>query len=204
MIKANHSKLHYLLLNAYINFITKTDFRKVQITGQIQPDNRSILLITNHFSWWDGFFAWYVNERVFKKRYHVMMLEDELAKRMFFTRVGAFSVNLNSRSIIDSLNYCASILANPNNLLLMFPQGKLESMHKWEIKFQKGVERIVNMAPNTRIVFAACLTDYYSNRRPSLTIALREFKGRPNVKDMEMAFNNHLQQSIFEQDKLYY
>jgi hypothetical protein len=203
MIKPNHSSFHSWLLDLYIGFILKSDFRKVLITGDIEPDDRSILLIPNHFSWWDGFFAWHLNQILFKKRFHVMMLEHELAKRMFFTRVGAFSVSLNSKGVVESLNYCSQILNNPDNMLLMFPQGKLSSQHSWDLKFRKGVERILNQSPNTRVIFAACLTDYYRYRRPSLTISLKEYVGSPNLSDLQQDFNEHLKQSIVNQDNLF-
>ncbi|PKP35171.1 MAG: glycerol acyltransferase [Bacteroidetes bacterium HGW-Bacteroidetes-15] len=203
MIEANFSSFHSWLLNLYIGFILKTDFKDVIITGDIEPDDRSILLIPNHFSWWDGFFAWHLNQILFKKRFHVMMLEHELAKRMFFTRVGAFSVSLNSKGVVESLNYCSQILNNPDNMLLMFPQGKLSSQHNWDLKFRKGVERILNQSPNTRVIFAACLTDYYGHRRPSLTISLKEYVGSPNLSDLQEAFNEHLKQSIVNQDNLF-
>ncbi|MFP4555827.1 MAG: lysophospholipid acyltransferase family protein [Bacteroidales bacterium] len=203
MIKPSHSPFHCWLIDKYIGYILKTDFYDVTITGNINPNERSVLLIPNHFSWWDGFFAWHLNKKLFKKRYHVMMLEKELAKRKFFSKAGAFSINLNSRSIINSLNYCQQILSNPNNLLLMFPQGRLESQHHSGIKFRKGIERIAKQSPEARIIFAACLTDYYSHRKPCLTIALKEHIGERDLISMEKSYNEHLNESIIQQDKRY-
>lgn len=203
MIKPKHSKFHSWLLDAYIGFILKSDFNKVIVTGDIRPDDRSILLIPNHFSWWDGFFAWYLNKIIFKKNYHVMMLEQELSKRMFFSRIGAFSINLTSRSMVESLNFCAQVLSNSNNMLLMFPQGKLASLHQPELKFRRGVERILNQTPNTRIIFAACLVDYFAHRKPSLTIALKEYNGNYSIKEIEEAYNFHYKQSKINQDNLH-
>jgi 1-acyl-sn-glycerol-3-phosphate acyltransferase len=203
MIKPNHSRLHGWLINSYINYILNADFREIRITGDFKPDERPILLIPNHFSWWDGFFAWYLNQKLLKKRYHVMMLEHELSKRMFFARVGAFSINLNSRSIFESLDYCIEILNNPKNMLLMFPQGKLESQHKHDIIFRKGVEWIIQKSTQARIVLSACLVDYHSHCKPSLTIALKEYDGHATLDDLQSAFNEHLHESIVNQDKIF-
>ncbi len=164
------------------------------------PDDRSVLLIPNHFSWWDGFFGWHINKQIFRKKFHVMMLEQELSQRMFFSRVGAFSVNLGSRSIIESLNYSIDILADPSNLLLMFPQGKLDSQHVNSVKFHKGIERIAARVSNTRIIFAVCLTDYFANRKPTLTISLKEYSGPIELEIMQQEFNNNLQHCIVQQD----
>lgn len=199
MIRANHSKFHCWLLNLYIEYILRTDFYKVQIIGNVKPDERSILLISNHFSWWDGFFAWHTNRKIFGKKYHVMMLEKELASRMFFSRVGAFSVNHGKRSIIETLNYCVDLLHNPSNMVLMFPQGKLESHHVNKVKFHKGVEHIMDKVKSARVVFAVCLVDYFSNKRPTLTITLKEYDGLINLEE---AFNQHLGDCILQQTKL--
>ena len=203
MIKPNHSNLHQWILNAYVNYIIATDFREVIITGDVKSDERSVLLVGNHFSWWDGFWGLYVNRKVFGKKFHVMMLERELSKRMFFTRTGAFSINQKSKGIIESINFCAEVLAMPGNLLLMFPQGRFESLHSASIKFHKGVARIASSSPKARIVFAACLTDYFAHRKPTLTIALQEYKGNPSLSDMEQAYNQHLTNAISQQENLF-
>jgi hypothetical protein len=203
MIRPNYSKVHSWLLDSYIRSIICSDFSKVIITGDILPDNRSVLLVANHFSWWDGFFGWYVNKKIFKKKFHVMMLEKELAQRKFFSRVGAFSINQKSRGVIESLDFCSDILSNPNNFLIMFPQGKLESSHLANIKFHKGISRIVKHAPQARIIFAACLVDYYAFRRPTLTISLMEYRGSSDLHELEQCYNHHYSQSILKQDNLH-
>jgi hypothetical protein len=203
VIKANHSVLHQWLLNAYIGCILKTDFREIKLIGDIEPDGRSILLIPNHFSWWDGFFAWYLNQKLFRKRFNIMMLEHELANHMFFSRVGAFSIDQKSRGIIESLNFCSKILSDNSNMLVFYPQGKFSSQHQQGVTFKKGVERVLSQAPETRVIFAAFLTDYYGYRKPTLTIALKDYNGIHTLSEMEEGFNEHLRQSVINQDNLF-
>ena len=203
MIKANHSACQKWLMNSYINYIIHNDFREIIYTNNSQPDNRSILLIANHFSWWDGFFAWHLNEKILKKNFHIMMLEQELKKRMFFSRVGAFSVNVNSRSVIESIDYTSNLLSNTNNLVTMFPQGKLGSHHYWEVKFRKGIERILQKANNTRVVFAVFLVDYYGNRKPTVTVTLKDYEGSSSLHEIENAYNSLLMNCIQNQDNLF-
>ncbi|MEO1448923.1 MAG: hypothetical protein AAFV07_05305, partial [Bacteroidota bacterium] len=54
--------------------------------------DKSILLVGNHISWWDGFWPIWLNARHIGKQYHVMMLEEQLRPRMFMTKGGAFSI----------------------------------------------------------------------------------------------------------------
>jgi hypothetical protein len=194
---------HSWILNKYIGFILYSDFREILITGEIRPDNRSILLISNHFSWWDGFFAWYLNQKLFRKRFNIMMLEHELAKHMFFSRVGAFSIDQKSRGIIESLNFCSKILRQSSNMLVFYPQGKFSSQHQQEVTFKKGIERVLSQTLDTRVIFAAFLTDYYGYRKPTLTIALKEYHGIHTLSEMEKGFNEHLRQSVNNQDNLF-
>jgi len=203
MIKANHSAFHKWLMNNYINYILRCDFQDIVFTNTLQPDNRSILLIPNHFSWWDGFFAWRINQQILMKNFHIMMLEQELSKRMFFSRVGAFSVNLNSRSIIDSIDYAANLLANSNNMVTIYPQGKLGSQHHWEVQFRRGIERILQKANNTRLVFAVFLVDYYGNRKPTVTVTLKDYEGCSSLHEIENAYNSLLKDCIQNQDNLF-
>ena len=202
MIKPNHSKLHTWLIDVYIRTIIKADFRRVIITGSINADNRPVLLVSNHFSWWDGFFAWHINSKVLKKKYHVLMLEKQLSQHMFFSRIGAFSVSKGTRGVIESLNFCSEVLSNPNNLLVLYPQGKIEPQHKNHVVFQRGVERILAQTNDVRVVFASCLTNYFSYRKPTLTLSLVEYTGNYTLADIEEAYNNHLSQSFANQENI--
>ncbi|MDY0201681.1 MAG: lysophospholipid acyltransferase family protein [Tenuifilaceae bacterium] len=202
MIKPNHSKFHSCLIDIYIRTILKTDFREVIITGDLDTDSRPVLLISNHFSWWDGFFAWHLNKAVFKKKFHVLMLEEQLSQLSFFSRIGAFSVKKGSRSVIESLNFCSEVLSNPNNLLVLYPQGKIEPQHKTNVVFQRGIERILAQTNNVRIVFASCITNYFSYRKPTLTLSLAEYNGNHTLVDIEQAYNNHLSNSFVNQENI--
>jgi hypothetical protein len=51
------------------------------------------------------------------------MPEEQLATRMFLNKAGAFSIKPGSRSAIESLNYASSLLYEPENLVVVFPQG---------------------------------------------------------------------------------
>ena len=80
--------------------------------------NKAILLIPNHFSWWDGFFYYFINLKFFRKRFHVMMLEKELSKRPIFKYIGAFSVEQKSETVQETLSYTSDLLKNPNNIFV--------------------------------------------------------------------------------------
>ncbi len=203
MIKARPSRNIIKFFNFYIDRIISSNFREIRILGNVNADNKSILYISNHFSWWDGFFAWQVNRRVFKKCYNVMMLESQLKKHKIFMRIGAFSVSPGTRAIIESMDHCVEILSNKNNLLVYYPQGKLSSLNKNEFVFQKGVDRILTKSQNTCVVLASVLIDYFGYKKPTVVVSLLEYRGPSNTNAIQDAFNNHHQKCIASQENLF-
>ena len=166
-------------------------FSHIQINGKYNSDKRPVLLISNHFSWWDGFFMLYLNNRVFKKKYHVLMLEEQLKPRMFLNKAGAFSVKKGTRSVIESIDYIKNILSSPGNLVLIYPQGVIQSLYKFPFVFEKGIYNIIkNMDPGVRIFFAVALLDYFSQKKPSLNISFKEYARDTGAENIEKAFND--------------
>lgn len=205
MIKPRHNDLYKRFFNLYFNFILKRNFREIRIEGDFVPDNRSILLVPNHFSWWDGFFAWKLNSLLLQKKFYLMMLESELAKHRFFTKLGAFSIAPTSKGMLESLRFATEVISQPNNLLVFYPQGKLYSQHHMALEFQKGIERIVEQTENFRLLMCANLVDYYANPKPSLTIYLQEYERLNDfsLTQFQLTYNLFLKQSVHKQDKLH-
>ena len=124
-----------------------------------------------------------------------MMLEEELSKRTFLTYAGAYSINRSDReSMFETLNFTSSLLENPENLVLMFPQGQIESMHKSPISFKTGVKRVIQQtkAP-IQIVFSSALVDYFADRKPTVHLHLKNypFAGKVNIQELKEAFLAH-------------
>ncbi len=205
MIKAVHNPLYHRFFNVYIRRLVRQNFRDVRIIGDFVPDNRSILLVPNHFSWWDGFFAWELNRKLLHKNFYLMMLERELEKHKFFAKIGAFSIAPTSKGMMDSLRYAATVLNQPENLLVFYPQGKLFSQHHMALEFQKGVEWIVENSTNIRLIMCANLVDYYAHPKPSLSIYIQEYERLLdfNLAQFQITYNLFLKQSIHKQDTIH-
>lgn len=155
------------------------------------PEDKPVLLIANHFSWWDGFIGNYLSYKYYQKKFHVMMLREQLENRMFLNKAGAFSVEKSSRSAVESILYSAEILSQKENLLLMFPQGKIESLYHRDFHFAGGVEKILDKCdPPPIIVFNVNLVDYFSNVLPTLFIRTLCYQGELQAKPMEEAFRH--------------
>ena len=176
MIQAKHTRIHHLFFRHYIRCILKKDFREFGITGSFEDRDMPVLIIGNHFSWWDGFIAYELNNSIFRRRFHIMMLEEQLSRYMFFRHLGAFSIKPGSRSALESIHYAGEFLRDKNNLLILFPQGKIQSLHNDRIEFRRGWFRILKDPANpVHVLFMANFVDYLSHRKPSLSINIETY-----------------------------
>jgi 1-acyl-sn-glycerol-3-phosphate acyltransferase len=111
---------------------------------------------------------------------------------MFLNKAGAFSISKGSRSIIESLDYCREILSKRRNLLVIYPQGTIQSAYLKQFKFQKGLERLLTeTGQDLQLVFMASLIEYFSERKPRLDIYLCRMpvSGKPSIKKIEAEYN---------------
>jgi 1-acyl-sn-glycerol-3-phosphate acyltransferase len=137
-----------MLFRPYIERLTARSFRSLRLIGEPYPASPRlpVLLVGNHSTWWDGFFVYLLNLRLFRRTLFVMMLEEQLQRFPFFGLVGAFGIRRgHPRSVVESLAYSASLLSDPAAMLCMFPQGELTPDGKRPLGFQRGIERIVRM-----------------------------------------------------------
>jgi len=110
---------------------------------------------------------------------------------MFLNKSGGYSVRKGSRSVIETIEYTAQLLNDKNNLVLIFPQGEINSIYTREIKFEKGTEHItVRSNGNFQMVFVVFLIDYFSEQKPSLYACLKEYDFQGSaVKNIETEYN---------------
>lgn len=201
ILKARHNFLVVPFFEWYSRYSIRKHFGNVEINRKVETGNLPILLISNHTSWWDGFWVNYINQKLFRRKFHFMMLEEQLRKYWLFNYTGGFSVNKKSRGIVETLDYATELLSNPDNLVLIFPQGEIQSMHHQPIRFEKGIERILkNKKCNVQIVFLVNLVDYFSNKKPGIYFNLREYTGNAiDIQSIQDSYNLFYAESIEKQ-----
>lgn len=201
MIYARHKRLHTAFFRFYSRYLMRNNFRSVRFVDDPGPTDKPVLIIGNHFSWYDGFFMNYYNNEVLKKKFHVMMLEEQLQGRMFLNKSGAFSINPGTRDIIESLTYSAEILNDPGNLLLMYPTGEIQSSYISSFRFMKGLDKILS-GNNAEIRFYACMIDYFSERKPAAWIYFHVTDGKHrSTPELEKDYNEFYLSCIFRQNE---
>ncbi|MBP6977169.1 MAG: lysophospholipid acyltransferase family protein [Bacteroidales bacterium] len=206
MIRAQHTLFHTSFFRLYTQWMIRHHFSSVTIKSDLTIRDLPVLLIGNHFSWWDGFIANYLNCKIFKRDFYIMMLEEQLKQRMFLSRAGAFSIAKGKRSMVETISYAADILQNKNNLLVLYPQGKFQSIHDQPIVFEKGYFIILKKALESgfQLVFYVALTDYFSFRKPLLMIYLKEqpFSSAISAADLEALYHEFYMEAVGQQKGL--
>lgn len=159
------------------------------------------MLIGNHFSWWDGFIAYRINDLFLRKKFHIMMLEEQLEGRLFLNKAGAFSIRPGSRSVMETLSYTSGLLHDTGNMVVVYPQGIITSIHRRPVRFGRGAERIIAGASDKlMILFYVALPDWYSEKMPGLYVRVIEYSARErSVTDLEEAYNIFLDECISKQ-----
>lgn len=157
-----------------IGWLLKRRFNKLLIRDiEVRPDH-SYLLMCNHFSFLDGILAYYLCNRVLKKKQvmkhlYIMSLKKQMQKNKWLRYCGSFSVDPGKRSIQESFAYAAEVLSTPGNVLLFYPQGNLESCHIRHIQFQDGLKEIVPQVKGPcQLIWSSNLIEYFESTKPSV------------------------------------
>ena len=130
-----------------------------------------------------------------------MVLEETMQRVNIFKYLGGFSIAKNSKQIMGSLNYAAELLSNPDNMVLIFPQGKLYSNFVDAIAFEKGLLKIAAQAAgNFQYVFAATFIENLEHKKPVVNISFKTYKEADIVPgEIQRAYQRHYQSAKLQQ-----
>ena len=133
------------------------------------------------------------------KRLYIMSLKRQMQKNPWMRYIGSFSIDPGKYSIQESFNYAAEVLSEPGNLLLFYPQAKLESSHIRYIKFEDGIAEIVpKIKGNCQLIWSSNLIEYFESLKPSVYFNMLDC-GTNNEFDfdtLKKKVNEHHQQAI--------
>lgn len=201
MIEADHTFAGDLVTRLIAGPGLGSAFRRVRIHGQPEPPGAPLLLVANHFSWWDGFIQYRLGRALLGRRLYAMMDERQWLAHPLLRHCGCFPVRKHSREALRALDYAAALLADARNAVVLFPQGRIESMHMRPIRFERGAEYLCDKACGLRIGFNANLVDYFSAARPSLDIYYESFPAQALAGKVEAAFNEFYRSAVERQGR---
>lgn len=169
MIPAQHRRWADWLFKPFIYWLLKRDFGRLRVVGDVPkvPDDMPIILVPNHATWWDGFFVYLLNNQLFKRKFYIMMLAEQLKKYWFFRMLGAFGFSQQSRpDIVATMKYSLEILRQkPSPLVIIFPQGALLPFNIRPLGFKSGVEWLASQAGSPVCILPLAMRCEYLGER---------------------------------------
>ena len=131
------------------------------------------------------------------------MLEKELIRYPFFNKVGAYSIDPeNYESIMESLDYTHTLIQNPENIVVLYPQGRIEPYDKRPVELKKGWLRIIRKSPMPISVLpAAFKIQYTKNRLPDIFCRFGDVFISRNAKEDHAVFQNSFNENVFRLDE---
>lgn len=212
MIQAQHRFWADFIFQPYLTRLFKRHFHTIQVLGDLPevPNHLPLLLLPNHSTWWDGFFIYLLNKRIFRRTAYLMMLEAQLSKYKFFAKIGAYSIEPKHRQgIVESLEYTVELLKRGTPLISIFPQGELLPWHTRPLNYKRGVEWVLReYGKPVAILPAAIRTEFLGEKRPEAFFLFGDikvcdsdtFRGMEWLEETETALLADLSLRIFRQE----
>lgn len=213
MIEARHQGWAERLFRGYVLGLVRRSFRAVRLLGELPdlPADEPLLITPNHSSWWDGFFVYLLDRALLHRRLHLMMLEEQLARYRFFSRVGAFGIRPGlPREAMQALAYSARLLSDPANSVCIFPQGELRPWGVRPLGLQRGLERVLRLhGGRVRLLPLAIRCELLADQRPEVFFLLdrsfahdaASFPGVPWLEGEMEAQLERLQQGLLRGER---
>jgi hypothetical protein len=203
MIYPKKNKFISWFLQIYAQWITSHYFHAVNFNTIAVEKDKAVLLIANHFSRWDALVLYRVNQLLLNKKFHVMILEETVEREVFLKYGGAFSINKTSKNMVQSLDFAVQLLNDPENLVLIFPQGKLYSNFVTDIVFEKGIFKIIKQATNFQLLFAAIFIENFQHKKPCAAVYLKTANNNfSNIDELQQAYQQHYIASRLQQTQI--
>jgi hypothetical protein len=165
---------------SFLMWFVRLRFNKMIINDIDIKPGHSYILMSNHFGFLDGFFAYYlcfkyINKKQKLKGLYTMSVKKQMEKKPWLRYFGSFSVEPGKRSVRESLQFAAEILSKPGNILLYYPQAELESSHIRHIEFKDGIYEIVTkINGNCQLIWSSNLLEYFESLKPSTYFSLMD------------------------------
>ena len=202
MIPHKRNPVIQKLFHRYVNYRAGKAFNVMRYNHINIKPYHSILLLCNHFSWWDGFWAGWLTDQYLHRDFYIMMQEDHLESRKWLGYMGGFSINRQSKEVINSLNYAAELLNEPRNLVTVFPQGALMSNHSEDVHIEKGIGHIIKkIKGDCQIIYYSAFIEYFESLKPSVYFHLLDCGTNHDFdfEQLKSVISTHHRQALKEQ-----
>ncbi len=174
-IPARESRFMIWFFTTFTRILMWIRFKRMYVNHRYAPNGRSTVYFLNHNYWWDGLLPLYLNHRLFKQRARAFMEDKQIHEHRFFSKIGAFSINLEDpKSTITSLRFAVDSLSQPNSAVFIYPEGRIVPPADKVQPFKQGLAWLAQHSSNTDFVPVAIHIDYSKQSKPELYLSVGE------------------------------
>lgn len=167
------------LFNQYL----KWNFRKY-FSGIYSPDfshliplKEPILFVSNHVSWWDGFFLFELQRRIRPKgQIYTVALEKTCLENPILPRMGVLPLDPNRpgslRKLFSTLKSLRKEIPEDELLVSFFPQGKIGPSFLPDLRFERGIERVVSCLAPIQLVPIGIHIEPMIGKKPTAILSI--------------------------------
>ena len=98
-----------------------------------------------------------------------MVMKRQMVKNWWLRYIGCYSIDPGKRTIEETFEYTSALLAKPDNVVVIYPQGNMESNYIRHIHFEDGLNQIIpQIKGNCQLVWSSNIIEYFESTKPSL------------------------------------
>lgn len=137
-----------------------------------EPNAKTVYFL-NHNSWWDGLIPLYLNENFFHQNARAIMEDKQMRQYTFFSKIGAFSINLDDpKASISSLRYAVKSMERDHASLFIYPEGKITPVSESKPEFKKGLAWLYSQTDEIDYVPVAIYSHTLRSSKPELYLSI--------------------------------
>jgi chlorobactene lauroyltransferase len=184
-IPARESRWFIALFDLYVRNLFRRRFKNIAIDQHYQPSASSrTIYYLNHTSWWDGLIPLLLNRKLFRQNARAIMEDKQMRKHRFFSRIGAFSVNLDDpRTSMKSLRYAVESMRREQASLFIYPEGRILPYSIKKPVFKQGLSWITGQLQGIDVVPVGIYIHTIRSDKPELHIRI----GKPVQADPSLS-----------------
>lgn len=155
-------------------FLMKRTFHSVCMNQLPETDpSRSVLVLLNHHSWWDGIFPLVLSERYYPQKGLALMEDKQIENHPFFKKIGAQPITRkNTSEALKTLAGLADYMSANPSVLFLYPQGAIFPNHEDYFSVQRGYQMLLDNIPDLQIHLITTYSHAMWNRKPELLLRL--------------------------------
>jgi len=134
------------------------------------PDDRPLLVVANHTSWWDGFLIHELVRRVRPSAsLYTIMLEKELEKAPFLRWTGCIGIEPGDPATLRKALTTVRTLArkDPGTVVQFFPQGAIGPSRARPLGFKNGYRVVARALGNAMVLPVGIHLEMLNKRKPT-------------------------------------